>query len=61
MACPSNIRWIRNWGRKQDLSQTEIRQRCRAYAEKFIDIQREEFKRLGVLGEWDEPLSDHEF
>jgi isoleucyl-tRNA synthetase len=41
--------------KRKDLSQTEIRQRCRAYAEKFIDIQREEFKRLGVLGEWDNP------
>ena len=33
----------------------EVRQRCRAYAEKFIDIQRQEFKRLGVLGDWDHP------
>ncbi|MBM4302575.1 MAG: isoleucine--tRNA ligase [Deltaproteobacteria bacterium] len=37
------------------LSKVEIRQRCRAYAEKFIDIQRQEFKRLGVLGNWDHP------
>ena len=37
------------------LSQVEVRQRCRAYAEKFIDIQRAEFKRLGVLGDWDHP------
>ncbi len=37
------------------LSQVEVRQRCRAYAEKFIDIQRQEFKRLGVLGNWDHP------
>ncbi|MEW6184578.1 MAG: isoleucine--tRNA ligase [Thermodesulfobacteriota bacterium] len=41
--------------KRKTLSQTEIRQRCRAYAEKFIDIQRNEFKRLGVLGEWDNP------
>ncbi|MCU0578718.1 MAG: isoleucine--tRNA ligase [Desulfobacterota bacterium] len=41
--------------RRQGLSQLEVRQRCRAYAEKFIDIQREEFKRLGVLGEWNDP------
>ncbi len=33
----------------------EIRQRCRKYAEKFIDIQREEFIRLGVLGDWPDP------
>ncbi|MCJ7830731.1 MAG: isoleucine--tRNA ligase, partial [Desulfobacterales bacterium] len=41
--------------RKKDLSQAEVRRLCRTYAEKFIDIQREEFKRLGVLGEWDNP------
>ena len=37
------------------LSKVEIRQRCRAYAEKFVDIQRQEFQRLGVLGNWDHP------
>ena len=40
---------------KKTISQTQLRRRCRAYAEKFIDIQREEFKRLGVMGEWDNP------
>ncbi|MBI5328623.1 MAG: isoleucine--tRNA ligase [Deltaproteobacteria bacterium] len=33
----------------------ETRKNCRAYAEKYVNIQREEFKRLGVLGEWDNP------
>ena len=41
--------------RKQSMTQGEIRRHCRRYAERFIDIQREEFKRLGVLGEWDNP------
>ena len=41
--------------RKRDMSQAEIRSLCRTYAEKFIDIQREEFKRLGVMGEWEDP------
>ncbi|MDD2316174.1 MAG: isoleucine--tRNA ligase [Desulfobacterales bacterium] len=41
--------------KKKDLSLTEIRRRCRTYAERFIDIQREEFKRLGVMGEWENP------
>ncbi len=41
--------------RKAGMSQVEIRQYCRKYAEKWIDIQRSEFKRLGVLGEWDNP------
>ncbi len=40
---------------KLTLSQPEVRRRCRAYAEKFIDIQRDEFKRLGVMGEWENP------
>ena len=37
------------------LSQTEVRQRCRAYAGKFIAVQRAEFQRLGVLGDWSRP------
>ncbi|MBW1782586.1 MAG: isoleucine--tRNA ligase [Deltaproteobacteria bacterium] len=41
--------------RKMEMSQAEIRGVCRQYAEKYIDIQRNEFKRLGVLGEWDNP------
>ena len=32
-----------------------IRKACEAYARKYIDIQREQFKRLGVLGDWDHP------
>lgn len=41
--------------RKFSMSLVDIRHQCREYAERFIDIQREEFKRLGVLGEWDNP------
>ncbi len=41
--------------RKGQISQAEVRRLCRAYAERFIDIQREEFKRLGVMGEWHNP------
>lgn len=37
------------------MDKTKIREACREYARKFIDIQKEEFKRLGVLGEWDNP------
>jgi len=40
---------------KFKMTQAEIRRACRTYAEKFIDIQREEFKRLGVMGEWETP------
>jgi isoleucyl-tRNA synthetase len=41
--------------RKLEMSQLELRRLCRAYAEKFIDIQRQEFKRLGVVGDWQRP------
>jgi isoleucyl-tRNA synthetase len=41
--------------KKMQMSQLEVRKLCRSYAEKFIDIQREEFKRLGVMGEWNDP------
>jgi len=37
------------------ISQVEVRQRCRAYASEFIGIQRSEFQRLGVLGDWANP------
>jgi isoleucyl-tRNA synthetase len=37
------------------LTQLEIRRRCRAYAEEFYRIQREQFQRLGVFGEWENP------
>jgi isoleucyl-tRNA synthetase len=40
---------------KKEMTSLEIRKACRAYAEKYIDVQREEFKRLGILGEWDRP------
>ncbi|MGH7413283.1 MAG: isoleucine--tRNA ligase, partial [Candidatus Rokuibacteriota bacterium] len=33
----------------------EKRRRCREYASKFVDIQREEFRRLGVFGDWQNP------
>ncbi len=41
--------------KKKSLSMAQFRRLCRAYAERFIDIQREEFKRLGVMGVWDDP------
>jgi isoleucyl-tRNA synthetase len=37
------------------LNPVEIRERCEQYARKFIDIQRGQFKRLGVLGDWENP------
>lgn len=41
--------------KKKQISQAEFRELCREYAETYIDRQREQFKRLGVLGTWDSP------
>src|SRR3989337_2744970 len=41
--------------KKNSLSKPEVRRLCREYAEKYISIQREEFRRLGVLGDWEKP------
>jgi isoleucyl-tRNA synthetase len=41
--------------KKATMSRSDIRRQCREYAKKFVDIQRAQFKRLGVLGEWDDP------
>jgi len=40
---------------KKKLSKIEIRKRCRDYALKFVKIQKEEFKKLGILGDWENP------
>ncbi|MCL2080952.1 MAG: isoleucine--tRNA ligase [Oscillospiraceae bacterium] len=39
----------------EDVSTAEFRDKCREFAETFVDRQREQFKRLGVMGEWDDP------
>ncbi|TCT06004.1 isoleucine--tRNA ligase [Aquabacter spiritensis] len=38
-----------------------FRQECRAYAEHWLDVQRAEFKRLGVEGDWDHPYTTMSF
>lgn len=41
--------------KKKEMSITAIREECKKYALKYVDIQRSQFKRLGVMGEWNEP------
>ncbi len=41
--------------KKREMSIVAIREECKKYALSFVDIQRSQFKRLGVLGEWNEP------
>jgi len=48
-------------GKKLELNPIQVRQACRDYANKFIDLQRSQFKRLGVLGRWDNPYSTMNF
>lgn len=46
----------KNLGKKKaEMSKNDIRKLCREYAAEFLDIQRGEFKRLGVMGDWDHP------
>ncbi|MCR5561771.1 MAG: isoleucine--tRNA ligase [Desulfovibrio sp.] len=42
-------------GKKKDLPVHVVRRLCREYATKWLGIQREEFRRLGVFGNWDDP------
>ncbi len=49
-------------GRDKDaVDVVEFRRECRAFAEGWIDIQRGEFKRLGVTGKWDDPYLTMDF
>jgi len=41
--------------RKLNMTSVDVRRHCRKYAQKFIDVQRNEFKRLGCFGEWEDP------
>ncbi|WP_027722647.1 isoleucine--tRNA ligase [Maridesulfovibrio zosterae] len=41
--------------KKKEVPTTVIRRLCREYAAKFVNIQRKEFKRLGVMGNWEDP------
>ena len=47
--------------KKLSLEKSEIRKRCRVYAQEFVDVQREEFKRLGVLADWENPYLTMDF
>ncbi len=48
-------------GKAAELGYNAFRRACRAYAEEQIDNQREDFKRLGVLGDWDHPYLTMEY
>jgi isoleucyl-tRNA synthetase len=47
--------------KKESLPKTKIRELCREHAAKFIEIQKEEFKALGVIGDWENPYKTMDF
>ena len=47
--------------KRRDMSVADIRRACRAYAERHVNEQRADFKRLGVFGDWDHPYLTMDF
>jgi len=47
--------------KKKELPKSKLRELCRNHATKFIDIQRDEFKTLGVIADWDKPYLTMDF
>ncbi len=55
---PIEIKVDEKLGRKKlEMPAIAVRRACREYAEKYLDLQREQFKRLGVFGRWSRPYS----
>ena len=55
---PIEIKVDEALGRKKlEIPASAVRKECRKYADKYLNIQRDQFKRLGILGRWDQPYS----
>jgi isoleucyl-tRNA synthetase len=55
---PIEIKVDEKLGRKKlEMPAIAVRRACREYAQKYLDLQREQFQRLGVLGRWGQPYS----
>lgn len=53
---PIELQAMKKLGSKAaELPPAKIRQKCRQHAQKFVNVQRDEFKRLGIFGEWENP------
>src|SRR5215469_789731 len=44
-------------GKKLEMQALDVRRECRKYAQKYLDLQRQQFQRLGVLGRFEKPYS----
>ncbi|MFT4197005.1 MAG: isoleucine--tRNA ligase [Pseudoxanthomonas sp.] len=59
---PIEIAVEKKWGKVGTrLDAAQFRQKCREYALEQIDVQRKDFKRLGVIGDWDNPYRTLDF
>ena len=59
---PIEIAVEKKWGKVgTKLDAEQFRQKCREFAEEQIDLQRRDFKRLGVIGDWDNPYKTLSF
>ncbi|HJW67877.1 MAG TPA: isoleucine--tRNA ligase, partial [Candidatus Binatia bacterium] len=60
---PIEIQVEKQLGRakKESMPKAEVRARCRDYAARFVEIQRAEFERLGILGDWEHPYLTMDF
>jgi isoleucyl-tRNA synthetase len=55
---PIEIKIDEQLGRKKlQMAPIAVRAACRAYAQKYIDLQRSQFERIGVLGRWQDPYT----
>jgi isoleucyl-tRNA synthetase len=55
---PIEIKVDEQLGRKKlEMDPIAVRSACRAYAQKYIDLQRSQFERIGVLGRWQDPYT----
>ncbi|MGI6308888.1 MAG: isoleucine--tRNA ligase [Dethiobacteria bacterium] len=53
---PIELQVIKNKNiHRDEISELEFRRMCREYALRYVDIQRDQFKRLGVVGDWENP------
>jgi len=58
---PIEIKVDESLGRKKlEMAPIDVRKACREYALKYLNIQRDQFKRLGVFGRWNDPYSTME-
>ncbi|HEX7852998.1 MAG TPA: isoleucine--tRNA ligase [Sphingobium sp.] len=46
---------------KDEVPPQEFRAQCRAYADKWVGVQKDQFKRLGIMGDWDNPYLTMKF